>query len=313
MELPVLHREVLDYSILSTFGKCPRKAFYQYVVNRAPLGTNYAIGFGVAYHTFRDTLEVEWQRIEREKGRQEAMDSILLIKDIAVVKATQGWEDPPTTHKKSWMTYDRLIKTLNAGFEHWYQEKSLGIVTVLLTEQPFDLELPSGRRYGGRIDQIKEIRNKLWIGDFKTTSYMGKSFARRFDPNHQITGYTWGGSLLSLRRIEGVQIEVVYNTKTIGPEIHTFLSTRSEGHINQWLASVEAEYDQWEKCMAETPEKGMLAWPMRTTACDDYGGCYFRDACQKEYPAQIERWLDFNTTESIWDFTNPEGEEGTVD
>jgi hypothetical protein len=52
---------------------------------------------------------------------------------------------------------------------------------------------------------------------------------------------------------------------------------------------------------------------MRTNSCDAYGGCYFRDACQKEYQPQVEAWLEFNTQESVWDFTNPEGEEGVTD
>jgi hypothetical protein len=313
LSLPVMNRNVLDSSILNTFAACPRKAFYQYVLNRAPLGDNYAIGFGVAYHTFRDKIEIEYQRIARQLGDKVALDRAAECYEIAMEAATAGWNDPPIGHKKDWMTYERLISTLQAGFSHWYQEKQQGLVTVLLTEQPFTLELPSGRQYGGRIDQLFELRGKLWLRDFKTTSYMGSSFPRRFDPNHQISGYTWGSQELSGRPVEGVQIEVVYNTKKIGPEIHTFLSTRSEGHLEAWQASIEREYDDWQRNMEATPELGMYAWPMRTNSCDAYGGCYFRDACQKEYQPQVEAWLEFNTQESVWDFTNPEGEEGVTD
>lgn len=305
--LPVMQREVLDSSIHSTFASCPRKAFYQYVVNRAPIGDNYAIGFGVVYHNFRDILEVEFQ------ARGSDISQASQCYNIALERATADWTDPPIGHKKEWMNYERLIKTLEAGFAHWLNEKQQGLVTILLTEQPFTLELPSGRQYGGRIDQLFELRGKLWLRDFKTTSYMGGSFPRRFDPNHQITGYTWASQKLSNRKVEGVQIEVVYNTKTKGPEIHTFLSTRSEGHIDQWIASIEQEREDWERNMERTADLGMLAWPMRTTACDAYGGCYFRDACQKEHPAQVEKWLEFNTIYSVWDFTNPEGEEGIAD
>jgi hypothetical protein len=302
-----MDREVLDSSILSTFSSCPRKAYYQYVINRAPLGDNYAISFGVAYHIFRDVLEIEFQH--HESDLRSASDCF----SIAATKATEGWEDPPVGHKKDWMTYIRLMDTFDEAFRHWQNEKEQGHSVVLLTEQPFDLELPSGRRMGGRIDQIFENRRKLWIKDFKTTSYMGSGFARRFDPNHQFSCYTWGGQKLSLRPLEGVQVEVAYNTKTKGPEIHTFLSTRSPGHIDQWLASIEDEYDLWELYMSRTEERGMMAWPMRTTACDSYGGCYFRDACQKEHPAQIESWLEFNTKHSVWDFMNPDAEEGVTD
>ena len=54
-------------------------------------------------------------------------------------------------------------------------------------------------------------------------------------------------------------------------------------------------------------------YPMRTQACNDYGGCYFREACQKGTWHMVQRWLLAKTEESHWDFANPEGEKGVTD
>lgn len=315
--LPVYQPRVLDHSTIEAHARCPRKAFYSYYLRRGPIGTNYPIGWGVVYHKFRELLDVQWlSAIEEGRHPKE------LVKDVARVDqmrrnafelSTANWEDPPPEHKKAWMTYDRLSDTLDMGYERWLTEKRQGEIIVLFTERAFELFLPSGRPYGGRMDQIVMWNGKLWARDFKTTSRMGASFPQQFEPNNQMTGYTWAAKEISLRDVEGVIIEVPYNTKTKGPEIHQFLSTRNKGHLEQWIASIEDEQDNIELHLARTKERGLLAWPMRTTSCSDYGGCYYRGACQQSTPVMVEKWLEANTKYSEWDFTNPEGEEAETE
>jgi len=56
-------------------------------------------------------------------------------------------------------------------------------------------------------------------------------------------------------------------------------------------------------------ELGYLAFPLRTHACNDFGGCGYREACLSGSGFEIEQWLENYTEEKHWDFTNPEGEE----
>ncbi|GAH70638.1 unnamed protein product, partial [marine sediment metagenome] len=202
-------------------------------------------------------------------------------------------------------TKSRLLSTCQGAFENWLHEKLEGIIRVIPpVEQSFDLQLPSGRRYGGRFDQIVDWNGKLWVRDFKTTSMMGAGFGKRFDPNNQLTGYVWAASQLSGRRVEGVMIEVVYNTKTRGPEYHPFLSTRTRNQVDEWVVGIEHELSVIDGYFQNE------IFPKRTSSCNDFAGCFFRDACRKDSWYTRQLWLEESTIESVWDFMNPDKEVG---
>jgi len=313
--LPIHRADVLDNSTVGTYQRCPTKGLYQYGFNRAPIGTNYPIQFGVAFHKFKEILEVSYKNILSTSlgtgflgvditKNKEAQRSLYTL---AWGVASKDFENPPLDSKKAYLTDSRLENSCRKAFDNWVHEKSTGRYNVLFTEQAFDLALPNGRRFGGRFDQILEWNGKLWIRDFKTVSRMGKTYGEQFEPNNQMTGYVWAAQELSGRRVEGVIIDVCYNTKNLGPEFYEFLTTRTTAHIDRWTETVEAEIEEIDNYYKADH------FPMRTGACHDFGGCYFRDACKKSSWPMIERWLLANTTESHWDFMNPEAEEGVVD
>ena len=299
--LPVVPRETLDTSVLQTWQRCPRKAYLQYWLNRSPGGKNYSIGFGLAYHTFREELEKAWMGVEGD------FDEASTCYKIALAIATDGWEDPPLEHSKRFLTRQRLLESCQQGLELWLAEKRNKIFNVLEVEQGFQLPFPSGRVFGGRFDQILEWNGQLWVRDFKTTSRMGKSYPRQFDPNDQMTCYTWAASQLSGRPVQGVIIQVIYNTLNKGPEHHQFISTRSDAHIAEWQKNVEREGAVLEAHSAEN------YFPMRTSACNDFNGCYYRDCCGLSSWKMRDAWLEAHTVESHWDFMNPDEEKGVVD
>lgn len=305
-ELPVYPREALDTSVLQTHQRCPRKALYQYLLNRTPSGKNWPIGFGLAYHKFREVLEKSYMIECVEKGTPLGKAGPHLYA-LALTEATKDYEDPPIGDSKEYLTKGRLELTCEQAFHNWLEEKRAGLFKVLEAEQAFMLELPNGELFGGRFDQILEWRGKLWVKDFKTTSRMGKDYARMFDPNDQMTAYTWAASQLSGRPVQGVIIEVVYNTKTKGPEHHVFLSARTPFQIEEWQNDVMREIKEFR---AHTTEKH---WPKRTSACNDFGGCYYRECCAKSSWRMRDEWLRAKTIESSWDFMNPDQEEGVVD
>jgi hypothetical protein len=300
-QLPVIPRATLDTSVLQTWQRCPRKAYLQYWLNRSPGGKNYSIGFGLAYHTFREELEKLWM------GSGEDWGVLGELYEAALALALDGWEDPPIEHSKMFLTRQRLTDSCVQGFELFCAEKRNKVFNVLEVEQGFQLPLPSGRIFGGRFDQILEWNGQLWVRDFKTTSRMGASYARMFDPNDQMTCYTWAASQLSGRKVQGVIIQVIYNTKHKGPEHHQFISARSEAQIEEWKDNVEREAQIIEQHTAEG------YFPMRTTGCNDFGGCYYRDCCGMSSWKMRDAWLNAKTVESHWDFMNPDDERGIVD
>lgn len=301
ISLPVVPPRALDSSTLSTFQRCPRKAFYSYWLNRTPVGDNYPIMFGVAYHKFREVLELG------VVGKLDTVDDLKHYQRALAVALELFPNDPPLGHKKEFLTRQRLIETCEQAYEGWLREKRKGDLIVVATEQPFELKLPNGEPYGGRIDQIVEWSRALYIRDFKTTSMMGNTYANQFDPNAQFTGYVWGAQTLSGRTIRGVMVETVYNTKRTGPEHHPFLSTRTVFALDEWKLDVVHTIKQIRDC----EEKSYF--PKHTTACGDYGGCVYRECCKlSTWPARTE-WLEGHTVESHWDFAAPDKEGEKID
>jgi len=295
-------RESLDNSILSSHGRCNALSLYNYHLNRAGRSENFPINFGVHYHAFRETLErlyIQWCITE---GKELSKMTGLLY-EVAFATASKDWVDPPIEHKKGYLDLGRFRKSCEEAFESWVGEKNRGIFKVIGTETTFGLPLPSGRIFSGTLDQVVEWNNRLWVRDFKTVGRK-EDWHEKYNPEHQFTGYVWAAQILSGRKIEGTIVDVVYNIKTKGPEFHPTLANRSTGDIELWLEWVESEYDSYEKCV----KTGI--WPMRTTACGDYGGCFFRACCNEGSWPSIQQWLLDKTVESFWDPMNRDREEG---
>lgn len=323
LSLPVHKRTSLDNSILSSTGRCPRLAYYNYHLCRATRTENYPINFGVAYHEFRDSLEKLYQQWVVEEG--EDFDEIIdRFWSVAWSLATKTWVDPPVEHKKSYLDFSRLRSSCEEAFDVWQEEKRLGYYKVIQSETAFQLPLPrrlchecyqwtTSKRccnfdthqefFTGRLDQIIEWNGRLWIRDFKTVGRK-EDWDSKFNPDHQFTGYVWAGKSLSGRAVDGVIIDIVYNIKTKGPEFHPTLANRTNDDIQNWLEWFEFEYANYRRFEATD------SWPMRTSACGDYGGCFFRRCCNSGSWDSIEHWLEENTIYSVWDPLNPEREEG---
>ena len=321
LSLPISEPVVFDNSTLSTFQRCPRKGFYQYALQRSPSGTNYPIQFGVGYHKFRETLETLYVRLIKEGDASLSdLKTQRLIYELSFKKALEvtrledadgesylGWKEPPVEHRHAFLSQHRLDATCQEAFKMWLDEKDEKKIIIILSEQSFDLNLMNGERYGGRFDQLIEWNKKLWLRDFKTTARMGKGYGAKFDPDNQMPGYIWASQRLSDELVEGVLIDVVYNTKTMGPDFFPFLSTRTPWQIDSWEEDAAKEIESVRRHFLD------MHFPKRTTACNDFGGCFFRDACKSDGWPNIERWLLANTIHSVWDFANPDKEEGVVD
>lgn len=300
--------DAFDNSMLSKAQRCPRKYFYQYVLDRAHKGQNYPIQFGIHYHAFRELLERFYLQTVKN-GEHRLADVKNQLFQLAWNKSIEGFDDPPVEDRKSYLHTERLKESCEEAFQIWLDEKATGRVEVLFPEQPFELELPNGELYIGRMDQIILYNDDVWVRDFKTTSRMGRTYKQNFDPNNQMTGYVWAAQKLSGRDVEGVFIETLYNTKTKGPQFHNFLSTRTQTQIEEWIEETMYEIEQ----ARQFEEDGM--WPKRTVACNDYGGCNFRDACSMSHWRSRERWLLKRTIESTWDPREPdlEAAEAVID
>lgn len=299
VSLPVHEPEVFDNSMVEAHSRCPRKFFYRYALRRAPIGNNFPINFGIAYHKYREEIDKKIIELDLKEVPSE-------LHQLIASEIVADYEDPPIGHKKEFLNRGRLLETLNLAFERINFDLSTGSIELIQTEQSFQVHLTDEENFGGRIDRVVLWNGRVWTWDHKTTSRMGATFPKKFDVNNQMSGYTYAGGILASADPAGIIIEAVYNTKTKGPEIERFTSSRTKGQLVQWRETMIAEIADIRRNFKKTPEMGYLAWPQRTGACEDFGGCFFKEACKSPHAGSIEHWLDNFTQESEWDFNDPD-------
>ncbi len=327
--------EVSDNSETSEYARCPRRGLYRYGLRRGFTGTNFPIQFGLAYHKYREVIE--------ELMSEKDCDLTDEIHDEAVGSATEGFVQPTPEHKHAHNDLARLYASMTLARERVTREREQGKIIVTKSEDSFDLELPfvicedcgwtsfliqrqptesSGdvcpkcggklvrARHGGRVDQfirMVTLAKGEFVKDFKTTALMGKQYDLKFEPNSQMQGYVWSKEELSGVSCDGVLIETLYNTKTKGPEIHQTFKSFSQGQQESWMASLMMERQMIQVMWSRVEELGYLAFPQRTQACNDWGGCGYREACLAGGGFEVEQWLKNYTEEEHWDFADPEG------
>lgn len=297
--LPIFEPEVFDNSMMETHSRCPRKYFYRYGLRRAPRGENFPIQFGLAYHDYRERIQPHFI---------EGVGVPLEVHEALRNEIVGAYEDPPLGHRKDYLTASRLEQTLDLAFARINHEVNQGL-KVIQSEQSFQLELDGVEElFGGRMDQVIFWNGAVWMRDFKTTSRMGSSYSKKFNPSNQMTGYVWAAGKLGGKLPKGVLIEVVYNTKRSGPEFHQFLTERTPGQIEQWMETAKSEIAEIRRNHQRTEKMGYLAWPQRTGACEDFGGCFYKDACKGDSAFGIEFFLKNQTDYSEWDFNDPNKE-----
>ena len=74
------------------------------------------------------------------------------------------------------------------------------------------------------------------------------------------------------------------------------------------MASLMIEKQMVQLMWSRVEELGYLAFPQRTNACEDFGGCGYREACLSGSAFEIEAYLKNDTVEKEWDFTSPDKE-----
>lgn len=152
--------------------------------------------------------------------------------------------------------------------------------------EPIDLKHPETGEpliYCGRADQLVNKFDGIFGDDDKTTSQLGASWPRQWDLRSQFTGYSWGFKRSLNLDVKGWLVRGVSILKTKYDTLEA-VTYRPAWQIERW-------YDQTlrdiTKFMADW-EQGVYDMNL-DHACNEYGGCQFRQACLLQDPQQ---WLD---------------------
>jgi hypothetical protein len=233
--------------------------------------------FGIEYHLAQNEYQVL-----RAKGIKHETSLCQVIHSLLI--RTQDW-DPDHKYKNK----DFLLRTVI-----WYLDEHQNdpAKTVILpsgkpaVEQSFRFELdfgPSkgGQRYDqnyilcGHLDRLVTFNEEPFILDYKTTTTIPSDYYfQQYEPNNQMTLYTLAGKIVLGKPVHGViidaaQVQVGFSRFVRG------VTYRTPDQLDEWLRDLRG----WLNLAEQYATEGY--WPQNDTACDKYGGCRFREVCNK--------------------------------
>ena len=271
-------RKSFDYTAMSTFLGCQRR--YDLRINQGYVRKQVLLApnFGGAIH--------------------KALDSWYEDKDIEkAVEVFNGefQEDLERDDKRT----NKMGKWILENYDKQYKDQPW---ELMICERAFDIDLPNGNKFTGRIDKIIKWGNCLWIVDHKTTSSLGASYFNMAEPNMQFPGYCWAARRQGYD-VKGVIVDAILVAKGLLPGVGK--NDRLTPLARYDLYYTPDALDEWLQTIMETQEAIKQAeekdkWTPNFDACTHFGECQFRKVC-KEGKELRQRVLEMDYEVDYWD------------
>ncbi len=267
---------------LGLLKTCPRKYQLSKIEGWVPKDQSMHLRFGIMV---TDALERYDRAVAKGTIHEEALENTTAL----ALAESAGWETGDSKKNR-----DTLIRTIV-----WYLEtyKDDPAKTLILAsgepavELAFKFEIdhkPSGfdgpYLLNGRLDKLVTIGDDPYVLDHKTTgSTIGSYYFDRYDPDNQMSLYTFASQVVYSMPFKGVLIDAI-QTAVGFTAFGRGLVHRSTGQLEEWLQDTKT----WLDIAQVYAERNH--WPMNEASCNNYGRCQFAGICNKD-PAVREIFL----------------------
>lgn len=279
-----------DSTSLGYLKECPRKYFLTMIEGWRKKDESVHLIFGSHFHKALERFD-----LFKAQGAddEEAIDASINL----LLQETFGWvSNHPNKNR------DTLLRSVI-----WYWEqypKDIAKTVLLGNGKPavelsfrFDTGIPctSDVDYmlSGHMDRLVDFDGTRYVMDRKTTGgSLSSYYFNQYNPDNQMTLYSLASKIVYDMPVAGViidaaQIAVGFTSFARG------ITTRSEGQLNEWMQDL----DIWFTTAAYYAEKNL--WPMNEKSCNNYGGCAFKDICNKD-PVVREKFLETDFERRYW-------------
>lgn len=203
--------------------------------------------------------------------------------DGELTEGGQPWQSDHNTK-----TRENLIRTIVWYIDQFGDDDSCSTV-ILSNGQPavehsFRLEWDDDIIYCGHLDRLVEYGGHNYIQDQKTTgSTITSRYFDGYNPDSQMSGYTFAGKALFGIPIKGIMIDAVQIAVGFSRFERGF-TFRTDDQLNEWY---DNSMYHIEKARQATRDNH---FPLNPSSCGNYGGCEFRHICSK-VPSIREQFL----------------------
>jgi|CXWL01.1.fsa_nt_gi hypothetical protein len=274
----------IDSSMLATFRACPRKFYWNYVVNKVPCGESIHLIAGASFAAGIDAVRKLQFSISRKLSAPD-----LMIAGTRAFLRQWGDYDAPGGHAKS---FENMLDALAKYVEEFHpfddpvqpirredgsctSEFSFAIPLAPVVKHPI-----SGEPFifCGRFDMLGTFGDLPVILDEKTTGALGSYWLQSWDMRGQFVGYCWAcrrlGHHVSDAIVRGVAIQKTQTQFLPCPiRYSNHLIERWEHELYNTLARIVwcFDHNQWDYNFADS--------------CSSYGGCPYKTLCLAKDPS----------------------------
>lgn len=289
-----------DSTSIKLAETCPRKYQYKMIDGWQPRRKSTHLLFGgwyasalEHYHKYRalgDTLDEALVKVVRE-----ALINTWVVESDGTDTPPQScpWQSDHATK-----TRENLIRTIIWYIEEFRDDPATTLIKsdgTPAVELSFSFAVTEDIILCGHLDRLVEYAGAVYVMDQKTTgSTITNYFFDQFDPDTQMSLYTYAGQLIYNHPIKGVILDAAQIAVGSSRFVRGF-TFRDADKLDEWLNDALATIEQTQHYTEEN------YFPQRPSSCGNYGGCEFRGVCSRS-PAVRENFLaaDFVKGE-LWD------------
>lgn len=280
------HSDGLQFAWDSTSIKIAEECLYKYKLKMidgwTPLRRSVHLDFGGWYAS---ALESYHKYVADGMSPEEA--TIEVVHEALI----ESWEyevdetgDPIPGTGQPWAsdhntkTRENLIRTIVWYLDEFSEDPCK---TVILSsgqaavEHSFRIDVDNDIVLCGHLDRLVDYGDKLYITDNKTTgSTISPRYFEQWNPDTQMSLYTWAGQAIFNLPVKGVIIDAA--------QIAVGFSRFERGFTFRDDAQLDEFYDN-AMFHIEAARKATIEqhFPMNTSSCNNFGGCQFRNICSK--------------------------------
>jgi len=296
-----------DSTSLKAAETCLRYYQYKHIEGWQPRRKSVHLVFGGHY---AKALECYHAYVASGMSQDEAVNEVIAETMIETWEYELDHEGEPIPDTgQPWFsdhpakTRENLIRTIIWYLDQFGEDDSCS--TVILSsgkaavEHSFQLDADNGIILSGHLDRLVEYSGKVYVQDQKTSgSTITGRFFEQFNPDHQMSLYSFAGKALFGIPVSGVMIDAAQIAVGFSRFERGF-TFRDKAQLTEWY---DIAMSHIERARNATREQN---FPMTTASCGNYGGCQFRGVCSRS-PVVREQFLkaDFEQ-QPRWDPLDP--------
>lgn len=287
----------IDSTSLGEFKICPRRYFYTIICGYQPRNLSIDLKFGLAMHRGVECYhKTKASGANHEEALRTCVRNALTDTWDTRLSRPEVWED---SEKNRVGLVRSLVWFLNSPDEARVEPKRLANGKPAV-ELSFKFDSGYRTKAGepvllcGHLDMLRDFGGKTYIEDVKSTRHqLNPRYFDGFSPDNQFSLYVLAGRVVWHEEVEGIicaGIQVGASYTRVRREI----IPRPAPVIDEWLEELGGWLASMERCALDG------VWPANDKSCSIYGGCPFRQVCERS-PLARQQVLDGLYTRRVWD------------